>query len=160
MNNDTRVAVSAHILALLALVKGKPLTSELLARSVTTNAVVIRRLVSQMKKAGLVSVHRGPGGAVLRRAPEEITLLDIYSAVIPRPHACPFYLHQTPNSQCFVGRHIHDALEMPLAKVTQAMKDSMATTTVADIAAFIKTRLEKDAALGKKQVEPAEGERR
>ncbi len=142
MNNDTRLAVSAHVLALLALVRGDYLTSEFLARSVNTNAVVIRRLISQMKKAGLVEVRPGLGGATLGRSPEEISLLDVYTAVVPKPKACPFYLHQTPNPKCFVGENIHAALEMPFAKVNQAMKDSLATTTIADIAAFIKTRLD------------------
>lgn len=140
MNNDTRLAVGVHILALLSLVKEKHLTSELLARSVNTNPVVIRRLISQMKKAGLIEVRPGVGGAFMRRPPETITLLEVYQAVVPQTKARPFYLHQSPNEKCFVGRNIHDALELPFAKVNQAMMESLATTTVADIASFIRSR--------------------
>jgi hypothetical protein len=57
-------------------------------------------------------------------------------------------LHQSPNSKCFVGKNIHDALEMPFAKVNQAMRDSLATTTIADIAAFIQTRTAADKQTG------------
>lgn len=148
MNNDTRLAVGSHILALLALVEGEYITSELLARSVSTNAVVIRRLISQLKKAGLVEVRPGVGGATLLLPSEKITLLDVYQAVIPKSSACPFYLHQHPSSKCFVGKNIHDALEIPFAKVNQAMLDSLTTTTIADIAAFIKTRLDADKPIG------------
>ena len=145
MNNDTRLAVSVHILALLSFTRQEYLTSELLARSVNTNAVVIRRLIGQLKKAGLVEVRPGVGGTTLSRLPEEITLLDVYQAVVTKPTACPFYLHQNPNAKCFIGRNIHDALEIPFAKVNQAMRDSLATTTIADIASFIGTRTGKNA---------------
>jgi len=141
MNNDTRLAVGAHILAALSLTKDEYQTSELLARSVNTNAVVIRRLLGQLKKAGLVDVRLGIGGAMLSLSPEKITLLDVYKAVVPKPTACPFYLHQNPSAKCVIGKNIHDALEIPFAKVNQAMRDSLATTTIADIAIFIQTRL-------------------
>lgn len=140
MNNDTRLAVGVHILALLSLAREEHLTSELLARSVNTNPVVIRRLISQMKKAGLIEVRPGVGGALLHRPPETITLLEVYQAVVPQPKARPFCLHQNPNEKCFVGRNIHDALELPFAKVNQAMMASLATITVEDVASFINSR--------------------
>ncbi|MDR1126356.1 MAG: Rrf2 family transcriptional regulator, partial [Deltaproteobacteria bacterium] len=115
MNNDTRLAVAAHILALLSFAGEGYIKSGLLARSVNTNAVVIRRLMSQLKKAGLIDVRSGVGGAILLLPPGKITLLAVYQAVVPKPSACPFYLHQSPNSKCFVGKNIHDALEMPFA---------------------------------------------
>lgn len=138
MNNDTRLAVTTHILALLSLEREDYISSEILARSVNTNAVVVRRLIGKLKKAGLVTVRRGLGGTLLNRGPEEITLLDVYKAVVSKPTACPFYLHQNPNCQCYIGKNIHEALEAPFAKVNQAMQESLASTTVADIAAFIK----------------------
>lgn len=140
MNNDTRLAVGVHILALLSLAGEEHLTSELLARSVNTNPVVIRRLISQMKKAGLIDVRPGVGGAFMRRPPETITLLEVYQAVAPQAKARPFYLHQNPSEKCFVGRNIRDALELPFAKANQAMMDSLAATTVADVASFIRSR--------------------
>jgi DNA-binding IscR family transcriptional regulator len=144
MNNDTRLAVAAHILALLSFAGEDYIKSELLARSVNTNAVVIRRLTSQLKKAGLIGVRSGVGGATLLLPSGKISLLDVYQAVVSKPSTCPFYLHQSPNSKCFVGKNIHDALKMPFAKVNQAMRDSLATTTIADIAAFIQTRMAAD----------------
>ncbi|MDL2209598.1 Rrf2 family transcriptional regulator [Desulfovibrio sp. OttesenSCG-928-O18] len=143
MNTDTRMAVCTHILALLALTpKGEHRTSTLLARSVNTNAVVVRRLVGSMKRAGLVAVLPGRGGTTIARAPETITLLDVYRAVLPAEKLCPFQVHQNPNLRCYVGKSIHDALEMPLAKVRQAVQQSLSSTTIADIAAFIQARRE------------------
>lgn len=140
MNNDTRLAVGIHILALLSLASEEHLTSGLLARSVNTNPVVIRRLLSQLKKAGLIEVRPGIGGALLRRPPESINLLEVYQALVPQPKGQPFYLHQNPSEKCFVGRNIHEALKAPFDKVNQAMRDSLSATTVADVAAFIHSR--------------------
>ena len=140
MNNDTRLAVAVHILALLSFAGKEYISSGLLARSVNTNAVVVRRLTGQLKKAGLVDVRRGVGGTTLNRKPEEITLLDIYKAVVPNPKATPYYLHQNPCCDCYIGRNIHDALEAPFAKINAAMQESMAKTTIAEIADFIRKR--------------------
>ena len=144
MNNDTRLAVAAHILALLSFAGTEYRSSDLLARSVNTNAVVVRRLTGQLKKAGLVEIRRGVGGTALNRKPEDITLLDVYKAVIPHPKATPFYLHQNPCCDCYIGRNIHDALEEPFARVNAAMQQSLAKTTIADLADFIRKRESKE----------------
>jgi Predicted transcriptional regulator len=148
MNNDTRLAVATHILALLSFAGKEYRSSDLLALSVNTNPVVVRRLTSQLKKAGLVEVRRRLGGTTLNRRPEDITLLDVYKAVVPKTSACPFYLHRTPNCDCYIGRNIHEALETPFAMVNQAMRESLAKTTIADIAAFIRVRETKEKANG------------
>ncbi len=140
MNNDTRLAVAVHILAVLSFAGREYRSSDLLARSVNTNAVVVRRLTGRLKKAGLVAIRRGVGGATLNRKPEEITLLDVYKAVIPNPKATPFYLHQNPCCDCYVGRNIHNALKAPFAEVNQAMQESLAKTTIAEIAESIRKR--------------------
>ena len=139
------MAVSAHILALLSFApSGRVYTSALVGRSVNTNPVVVRRLMGTLKKAGLITIVRGKGGAALSRPAEDITLLDVFNAIVPAAKRCPFELHQNPSSRCFVGKNIHDALEMPLAKARNALQESLATTTIADIAAFIKVRRENE----------------
>lgn len=141
MNNDTRLAVAIHILAVLSLAGDEQRTSEVIARSVNTNAVVVRRLLSLLKKAGLIDVQRGAGGSTLNHRPENISLLDVYRAVVPQPKAKPFYVHQNPSCNCFIGKNIHEALEAPFAKVNKAMEDSLSTTTIAEVASFIKKRV-------------------
>jgi DNA-binding IscR family transcriptional regulator len=144
MNNDTRLSVAIHILAALSFSGNESHTSESLARSVNTNPVVVRRLLSRLKKAGLIDVQRGAGGSTLHRNPDNITLLDVHKAVVPNPKAAPFYLHQNPDNLCYIGKNIHDALEAPFAKVNKAMQESLASTTIAEIAAFISNRVSKN----------------
>jgi Rrf2 family protein len=81
MAANTRFAVGVHLLTSLAWAGGT-LTSEQLAGSVVTNAVVLRRILSRLEKAGLVAGHPGRrGGFTLARPASAITLLDVHRAV-------------------------------------------------------------------------------
>ena len=83
MQISSRFSVAVHVLSLLALPEqdGVLLTSERMAGSVNTNPVVIRRILGQLKKAGLVEVRPASGGTFLTRQPAAITLLEVYRAV-------------------------------------------------------------------------------
>ena len=53
MPTSSRLAVAVHTLATLALHKGEPVRSEVIAKSASTNPAVIRRLLSMLNAAGL-----------------------------------------------------------------------------------------------------------
>jgi Rrf2 family protein len=76
---------AVHILAVLAYSKGI-IDSRTIAASVNTNPVVVRRLLLALRRAGLVETCCGKyGGAMLAKAPRQISLLEVYDAVDPRP---------------------------------------------------------------------------
>ena len=76
--NNTRFSVAVHVLSVLCVSDGEPVTSSVLAASVGTNPVVIRKLLVMLSKASLVSVDRGKaGGARLARPASEISLADV-----------------------------------------------------------------------------------
>ena len=61
--------MAVHVLAVLAYKDGDRVTSELLARSVNTNPVVIRRLLLALQEARLVETRKGAGfGSRLSRS--------------------------------------------------------------------------------------------
>src|SRR4051812_22482165 len=81
MAANSRFSVAIHVMTALAY-RGSRATSHTLAQSVNTNAVVVRRLLSQLRRAGLVACQSGKsGGCYLARRPEQITLQDVYEAV-------------------------------------------------------------------------------
>ncbi len=70
----------------LAFSPGEVIGSQKLAASVNTNPVVVRRLLLALRRARLIDTFTGKhGGARLRKKPREISLVDIYDAVEPRP---------------------------------------------------------------------------
>ena len=82
MKITSRLTVAVHtLLAIHILGKERKMTSEEIAASVNVNPVVIRRTLQSLKAARLVSVRAGSGGAVLTKAPAEISLYDVYSAM-------------------------------------------------------------------------------
>lgn len=59
-----RFTIAVHVLMCIETFKNdRKVTSDFLASSVNVNPVVIRRLLQQLKSAGIVQVVRGSGGA-------------------------------------------------------------------------------------------------
>ena len=82
MAANLRFSTAIEALALMATEPEKFHTSHALATALATNPVVIRRLLSALSHAGLVSSVKGPsGGTRLAKSPKQITLRDIYRAL-------------------------------------------------------------------------------
>ena len=78
---DTKFSVAVHVLILISEAPN-PLSSDQIAGSVGTNASYIRKILSLLKKSGMIDSHRGVSGYVLTNTPDQITLLGIYQAVM------------------------------------------------------------------------------
>jgi DNA-binding IscR family transcriptional regulator len=134
----TRFAVAIHILLLLACrqrcrQRFGPATSHLIAESVNTNPVVVRRITGQLARAGLVRVRRGPGGAELTRPPEAITLCDVWAAMNTGKAGPMLPLHAAPNLDCAIGQQVHAVLGQAFASVEDAMQAALRQTTLAGL---------------------------
>lgn len=141
MKINTRFPVAVHMLALIELNKTQPSTSELMALSVGTNPVVIRQLMSTLKRAGLIETQSGVPGCHLAKPAEWITLRDIYRAVQKKSDASLFDFHANPNPQCPIGRNIREALDAPLWDAQTALEQALETYTLKDVADRIAMRL-------------------
>ncbi|MDE3839169.1 transcriptional regulator [Bacillus methanolicus] len=133
MKISSRFTVAVHILSLLALERNKVCTSEWIAGSVNTNPVVIRRVLGMLKKAELVNVRAGTGGASLTKSLNEITLLDVYRAVDVVEEGELFQFHDNPNPNCPVGSNIQPVLELVLLKAQNAMEKVLEEITMEEI---------------------------
>ena len=134
MVNNNRFSISVHILLLIAHYNVE-LTGDQMAASVNTNPVVIRKITGLLKKAGILDVRAGIGGAYLLKRPEEINLLDIYRAVneIDEKALYLFNVHQKPNASCQIGRNIENVLKSELLEVQSVMEARLAEKTLADL---------------------------
>jgi Rrf2 family protein len=135
---NSRFALAMHVLALLAIEKkSEPSSSEYLARSASTNPVVIRRLLGTLRDAGLVTVQPGTrGGTSLARRPEQITLLEVYRAV---GEGELFSLGtRRPNPYCICGRNAQ-VIANVFSRTETAVEEVLTGITVAQLARDIET---------------------
>ncbi|SDS65573.1 Rrf2 family transcriptional regulator [Actinoplanes derwentensis] len=135
MAANSRVTIAAHALAWLELARrrGRPsLTSDEVAASVNTHPVILRRSLSDLRRAGLVTARRGTGaGFALARPATQITVLDVWAAVEAEPLLA---LHHTePNLECPVGAGIRPVLADVYDEATAAFRASLARQTIAGV---------------------------
>ena len=134
MQISSRFTLAVHIFACIDTFKDDyKVTSDFLAGSTNVNPVIIRKILSQLKSAGLVEVARGSGGASIAKPLGEITFLDIYNAVECVENGELFHFHENPSVDCPVGRNIHMILDDKLLRVQQAMEKELASITLEDI---------------------------
>ncbi len=134
MQISSRFTIAIHIFSCInTFEKEHKITSDFLAGSVNVNPVIIRKLLSQLKTAGLVNVQRGSGGTSIARPLEQITFLDIYRAVECIDNGELFHFHENSNQECPVGRNIHRILDGKLQQVQAAMECELKKITLADV---------------------------
>jgi Rrf2 family protein len=133
---NTQFSIAVHILAVLGRHPAGFCSGDL-AQSVNANASFVRRVVSKLSKAGLVSATTGKGGAcLLAKKPGEVSLLDVYKAV-EAPKA--FALHSYPvQKSCLVSCGIKTAMEKVLTKSQKSLEDSLKKITLAEIVSDLK----------------------
>jgi Rrf2 family protein len=143
MAANTRFAVAIHALGMLAFGEELNVTSDDIAKSVRTNPVVVRRLLAQLTRQGLVTVKLGAGGgARLTRRAEQITLCDIYLALGEGP------LFQVPllgeTHECAVGRSVGPVLTSVLLRAEKGLLAELQAVTLADVIGKVVRRMKRE----------------
>src|SRR6266404_6190541 len=139
MKTSCRFAMAVHVLAVLAYKEGDRVSSGLLASSVNTNPVIIRRLMLALQQAKLVETCKGRGsGSRLSRSPARITLADVYQAVETE---VPFILpRKRANGACPVGHGIGIALQGVFSSAQAALEQELEKNTLASVLEVLKNR--------------------
>ena len=132
MQLSMKCSVAVHCLLFIWEARGKArVTSTLLAQSTGCNPVVIRNILSALKKAGLITVPRGQGGAELCRDPEQITLYQIYAALEPQGLTSLIGIHPCDGRACPVAQNIRRVLRRPYRQIEDAIAATMDDITLA-----------------------------
>lgn len=131
MQISMKCSIAVHCLIFIHEAKGiAKVTSTLLSQSTGCNPVIIRNTISALKKAGIITVARGTGGAELCHDPSEITLYQIYSALEPDGLSSLIGIHACQGLQCPVAQNIHHVLQNPYHKIEDAIKETMEGITL------------------------------
>ena len=134
MQISSRFTIAVHIFAYIdTFEKDQKITSDFLSASINVNPVIIRKILSSLKKSGLINVLRGTGGTTIAKPLDQITLLDIFQSVECLEDGKLFHFHENPNANCPVGKNIHSILDDKLLRVQKAMENELASITLEDV---------------------------
>ncbi len=136
MAANSQFSMAVHVLAMLARSSDCKVKSDLIAGSVNTNPVVIRRLIGQLSQADLVESQTGAsGGTKLARCPGEIRLDEVYRAV-----SCGevFALHgKAPSQDCPIGRNIESVLCNLQKEIDKSVGEKLSQYTLQSVLEII-----------------------
>ena len=145
MQITSRFTAAVHILTCIDIFDGQMrVTSDFLSGSTGVNAVIVRGVLGQLRKAGIVETRQGSGGAHLARPLDTITLYDIYKAVDCIEDEGLFHFHENPNVECPVGRNIHKVMDGRLAAAQAALENELKSTTLAEVVADTRKMIDEE----------------
>ncbi len=146
MQITSKFTIAVHIITAIDYFKDSvKVTSSFLAGSVGANPVIVRNVMGNLKKAGIIEVSQGKSGIALSKELDKITLFGIYKAVDCVNDEGLFHFHENPNPACPVGRNIHKALDEELHSIQDAMENQMRKITLADVVGKTRQEIRKEA---------------
>ena len=82
MKYSLQFSDAIHVLAYIEMFQDtRSLSSEMIASSIETNAANVRKIMSQLKKSGLIFTKTGKPQPSLAKSPDQISLLDVYRSI-------------------------------------------------------------------------------
>ncbi|MGH2355340.1 MAG: Rrf2 family transcriptional regulator [Chloroflexota bacterium] len=139
MRRDSRLSGVLHVLLHLA-EQGGPMTSEVLAKAMDTNPVVIRRIMAGLRDHGYIRSEKGHGGGwTLACDLSEVTLRDVYTAL-----GCPSLLaigNRTESPGCLVEQAVNAALNPAFHDAEARLLARLGDVTLAMLRADVHDRL-------------------
>ncbi|WID97191.1 Rrf2 family transcriptional regulator [Bosea vestrisii] len=139
MNRDSRLSGVLHVLLHMA-EQDRPVTSEVLAKAMATNPVVIRRVMAGLREQGYLRSEKGHGGGwTLACDLSRVTLRDIYEAL-----GSPALLaigNRTEAPGCLVEQAVNAALNQAFRDAEALLLERFGEVTLAMLSADFNQRL-------------------
>ncbi|WP_374656911.1 Rrf2 family transcriptional regulator [Phenylobacterium sp.] len=139
MRRDSRLSGVLHVLLHMAEHDG-PMTSEVLAQAMSTNPVVIRRVMSGLRDQGYVKSEKGHGGGwTLACDLAAVTLRDVYEA-LGRPSLLAIG-NRSDAPECLVEQAVNSALDQAFEDAEALLLARFGEVTLAALSADFHARL-------------------
>lgn len=128
-----------HVLLHMAEMNG-PVTSDVMAKVMQTNPVVVRRIMAGLRNAGFVRSTKGHGGGWTMACDlSAITLWDVYASLgSPELFAIA---NRTATPDCLVEQAVNAALDAAFCEAEALLLDRFGTVTLARLSADFHARL-------------------
>lgn len=136
MKFSHKLSDAVHLLAYIEIFPDDDLSSRAIARSIVTNPSMVRSLMMDLRKAGLLKTKQGSAEPELAKQPEEISLYDIFAAVDMDHHL--LHVDEDTEQKCPVGGNIQTPLVKAYAEVEEAAFAKMREISLQEIVDQIK----------------------
>ena len=131
MKRNSRLSLALHTLGHMAGDPDSMRTSADIAEHAGTNPVVVRRVLGKLREAGLLTSEKGhAGGWRLARAPELITLADVYLALDESLVATGA---EEAAPACSVEHVLQRKVASVLEEIEHSLIERLAATTIAEV---------------------------
>lgn len=138
MKFSHKLSDAVHLLAYIEIFPDDDLSSRAIARSIVTNPSMVRSLMMDLRKAGLLKTKQGSAEPELAKQPEEISLYDIFAAVDMDHHL--LHVDEDTEHKCPVGGNIQGPLAKAYAEVEEAAFAKMREISLQEIVDQIKEK--------------------
>ncbi|MCO6383160.1 Rrf2 family transcriptional regulator [Oceanicola sp. 502str15] len=140
MKRDSRLSMVLHALLHMAEHEG-PVSSEVLAKCMSTNPVVVRRTMGLLREAGLVRATRGAAGGWEMAVPlGSVTLKALHEALGEPTVFAIGNKSEAPG--CLVEQSVNAVMDEAFAAAEALLLERFAAVTLADLAAEFGARFE------------------
>ncbi|GEO59168.1 Rrf2 family transcriptional regulator [Companilactobacillus bobalius] len=131
MKFSSKLSDGVHILAYVDILQDGDLSSNAIASSIESNPSLVRRMMSRLKKAGLLMSQPGKVAPKLGRPATEISLLDVYRAIEDNQKL--LHIDEKTNPQCIVGGNIQETLTGIYDRIQADAEESMSQISLQQI---------------------------
>ncbi|MDM0022412.1 Rrf2 family transcriptional regulator [Variovorax saccharolyticus] len=139
MKPSSHLSDVLHVLLHLAQADA-PLTSEALASAMSTNPVVLRRLMVGLREAGFVMSEKGHGGGWMMVVPlESVTLRDVHTALGAPALVSLGFREDRP--ECLVAQVVNDSLRTAMQQAEASLLARLEGITLAELSRGFDNRL-------------------
>lgn len=140
MKRNGKLFVALHALVHLDRHGVAPMTSEALAGCLSSNPVVVRRTLGEMRRAGILRAARGHGGGWTLAFPAaSITVRDVCAA-LGESIVGVMEIADPEHPGCAVVGSLTDSLGGVLDEVRAMLDDRLGRITLADLTADVSNR--------------------
>jgi Rrf2 family protein len=129
---DTKFAVAVHALVFIS-ESTDAKTSETISRTLNTNASYVRKILSGLAKAGMITSASKARDCSLLKEPKDILLGDIYEAVEPGVNKLNMSLSQNPDTELFICRCEKPVMENLFKEMENALNEILQSRTLQNI---------------------------
>lgn len=132
MKQSHKLSDALHILSYIALNQERlpKISSQTIADSVGTNPGLVRRLMSNLSKAGLLITKVGAAKPQLAKASKDISFYDVFEAVETDGL---LKVDESTNPDCPIGSNVPKVLPSFYQRVAKAAYDEMRAISLQDM---------------------------